>query len=442
MKALIVPGLTDLNKGDQALVWESVRLIDDTNLFDSVDILGAGDTGEERFRMTGQSSERGYDIVEGVLKHPRRGRHLISRNPLLVIVYLGFMVLNSCLDFFKTLFLLWSSRFPFFRYLVPKDDLMKFDVIRSYDVIVVKGGGFLHSYGEVRDIYVFWYLLFYINVARVFGKKLIVLPNSFGPFESFGVKRQLKKAFQNKFLILAREKKSSLALSSILDKQIPVYPDLGFFLKEDSQFNAQEVLRNIGVDSSKRKVGITVRPWRFPEAADPQASAESYVSSIVSFVEYLVAQGNQVIFFNQSLGPNTNEDDRIAIKNIVDKFSYREGIFWLDSDYPCDCLKSIYSELDFLLGTRFHSVIFSLASNVPCGAISYGGNKGGGIMSDIGIDDMVCPITEVTFERLIGMYCHYMSNQSSIKFKISQYLECTLYERKKMLSLISSYVST
>jgi hypothetical protein len=33
MKAIIVPRVTDLNKGDRALIWESHRIIEDTKLF-------------------------------------------------------------------------------------------------------------------------------------------------------------------------------------------------------------------------------------------------------------------------------------------------------------------------------------------------------------------------------------------------------------------------
>ena len=48
MKAIIVPGVTDLNKGDQALVWESYRLAKETGLFDGISILDTGETDQER----------------------------------------------------------------------------------------------------------------------------------------------------------------------------------------------------------------------------------------------------------------------------------------------------------------------------------------------------------------------------------------------------------
>ena len=73
--AIIVPGVTDLNKGDQALVWETHRLVQDTNCFDQIYIVSTGDTPQERKLLCGQSEAKGYQLVETLLKHPRRGQH-------------------------------------------------------------------------------------------------------------------------------------------------------------------------------------------------------------------------------------------------------------------------------------------------------------------------------------------------------------------------------
>ncbi|MCF6182098.1 hypothetical protein [Lutibacter sp.] len=62
--AVIVPGVTDMNKGDQALVWESHRLAMDTGEFSKVYLMNTGDTLEERQKLCGQSEARGYDFIE------------------------------------------------------------------------------------------------------------------------------------------------------------------------------------------------------------------------------------------------------------------------------------------------------------------------------------------------------------------------------------------
>ena len=62
-------------------------------------------------------------------------------------------------------------------------------------------------------------------------------------------------------------------------------------------------------------------------------------------------------------------------------------------------IKAAYNQLDFLIGTRFHSVIFSLTSGVPCIAIEYE-HKSRGIMRELGLEHWVLAIGDVTEARL------------------------------------------
>jgi colanic acid/amylovoran biosynthesis protein len=62
-------------------------------------------------------------------------------------------------------------------------------------------------------------------------------------------------------------------------------------------------------------------------------------------------------------------------------------------------LKGVYGACDMLIGTRFHSVIFSLTSGTPCIAIEYE-HKTRGIMRDLGLESWVVPMAEVTAARL------------------------------------------
>src|SRR5690606_40430018 len=74
-KAIIVNGITDMNKGDQALVWESYRIIQDTGLYDNIKVISLGDTPEEYDALCGQTINRGMHVIQNLLKHPRRGKH-------------------------------------------------------------------------------------------------------------------------------------------------------------------------------------------------------------------------------------------------------------------------------------------------------------------------------------------------------------------------------
>ena len=66
-KVILIPGNTDLNRGDQALVWESVNVIKD--VYDNPEvILMKGDD----HRQFAQTERMGYPMIKAILKHPAR----------------------------------------------------------------------------------------------------------------------------------------------------------------------------------------------------------------------------------------------------------------------------------------------------------------------------------------------------------------------------------
>ena len=66
-------------------------------------------------------------------------------------------------------------------------------------------------------------------------------------------------------------------------------------------------------------------------------------------------------------------------------------------------MASFIADLDYLVGTRFHSVIFALAARVPCIAIGYE-HKTRGIMRDLSLDGWVLPAQGLSAAGLYGLF--------------------------------------
>ena len=167
---VVVPGCTDINRGDQALIWESARLLEDAVPGIRVFLLDHGETREERFSQSGQSADRGYRIIRRILPHPRRGIHreddMVKDRPLSRLL----MVARAAVDFIKYATVLFLVHRP-----TVVDRLLdifqreSLDRIRRAKAIVVKGGGFLHANGEATAAYYMWYQLFYMRLAKRLG---------------------------------------------------------------------------------------------------------------------------------------------------------------------------------------------------------------------------------------------------------------------------------
>lgn len=94
--------------------------------------------------------------------------------------------------------------------------------------------------------------------------------------------------------------------------------------------------------------------------------------------------------------------------------------------------------MDYTVGTRFHSVIFSLSEGVPALAIEYGGNKGAGILKDIGLAEYGIPIEEVSFNKLKETFIRLTDNSANIRLKTKEYMDYNQQMYKKFIDLIRS----
>lgn len=418
--AIIVPGVTDLNKGDQALVWETHRLVHDLQCFDQIYIVSTGDTPQERELLCGQSEAKGYQLIETLLKHPRRGNHNEAEVIQESLGSFARLAFRAVLDFCSQWFLLAICRSEaLVSFFYSKQTAQSVRQFRSAEVLFVKGGGFIHAYGEKTAPYLMWFFLFYVRLGKALGKKVVFLPNSYGPFQGFTVAKQVKSVFATLDKVYAREALSAQKLGELMGESIPVSPDLGFYLQMDASDAALQLLARYNLDPSTQKlVGITIRPWRFPGLTNPESLYANYLDSIQTLAKHLVESGCQVVFCNQSIGPNAHEDDRNAIREILKDWNH-PAVHWIDENLPCDVLKAVYSHFYAFVGTRFHSVIFSLTSCVPSIAIGYGGNKAKGIMSDFNMPEYTIPIEAVSADKLVKMFANLKISHAQIQTQLA-----------------------
>ncbi len=299
-------------------------------------------------------------------------------------------------------------------------------MVKNCDAVFVKGGGFIHSYGGVTDPYFIYFLTYHIRLATAYGKKVFVLPNSIGPLKNRLARRIALKSLRECDLVTVRENISKEYLNNFqLDTEL--FPDLGFFLKpvEDDMC---DYLISRGVPIGRKKVVLTLRPYRFQGFQHSDILYQNYINGFVRFVKYLCERGFHVTFMAHTLGPSSHEDDGIAIKEVLDALpnKVRETTSYLeDFDLTCKDVEKIYSYYDYMIGTRFHSVIFSLNVGVPSIAIAYGGNKGKGIMEVLGNGGFSLDMDKVSGERLIKTFesleankSEYLSNLSAKKEEI------------------------
>ncbi|AVK50115.1 hypothetical protein AXY43_20155 [Clostridium sp. MF28] len=412
-KYVIIPGCSDLNRGDQALVWETKRFAED-----------CGFNGEfyltsERNEPIEQSKGKGLKIIQPILEHPSRkfkNKENISYTKKLKIMW-GIV---SIFDLIGSLLILWSPTRELAKLFLSKEKRYAVKIMEQSEAVFMKGGGLLQTYGGLYSTYSMYFWVYPMLLAHKLKKPVYVMPNSFGPFKGPFVKNIARAALKKCKVLTSRETLSEDMVKNQLRLDIINCPDLAFTLPK-AELVKEKIFREYNLPTDRKLVAITMRPYRFPSATDPELAYKIFKVEMAAFFEWLYDQGYMPVIVEHTLAVNAHENDGACIKDVTAMVSDEKYRFISDTSYDCYDLKTIYSYCDYIVGTRFHSVIFSFGSDTPGIAIAYTGNKSQGIMHDIGLDDFVIEIGDVRAELLKKKFKALTENESEVKNKINNY---------------------
>ena len=418
-KYIVIPDCSDLNRGDQALVWETVRLAKDAG-FEGYFYI------QSEPYLAKQSIEQGLSCFSPILKHP-------SRNNKTKNVEYGSAIklkwgIIAIFDLMESLFVLLIAPFKKMDFLLSKEAKATLNLYRESKGAFVKGGGFLQSYGGITTFYFIYYHLYPIYLANRIGLPVYIMPNSFGPLEGFSAKWQVRKALSKCKHISCRESISYDYMSS-------TFPSIKFNLNDDLGFYLQpDISTDFPFDKIEKMVAITARPYRFPEHDKGNSNYyRNYITAISEVAKHIFSKGYMPVFVQHTLALNEHEDDMKCINDICDLLNNGEYRVIENREYNCMQLKQVYSHFQAIIGTRFHSVIFSIASCVPALAIAYGGNKSRGIMRDNKLEQYVIDIDEVTGHALSDMFDNIICNSANYASQLEMIKKDIVQRRYKYI---------
>lgn len=427
---LIVPGCSDLNRGDQALVWETKRIAEE-----------CGFTG--KFYLTSeqnepviQSTTKGLEIVYPILEHPSR-KFKSKEN----IKYTGTLKIKwglvALFDLLNSILILANPTRKIVKKFSREEKTRVIEVMEQVDAVFMKGGGLLQTYGGLASTYSMYFWVYPLLLAHKLGKPVYIMPNSFGPFEGPFVKKIAKLALRKCKVVTTRETFSQKMLEDQLGISVGNYADLAFELPK-SNIDRNALYRKFDLPNDRKIIALTMRPYRFPHSSNPEKAYLNFKHEMAEFIDWIYENGYMPVIVEHTLAVNAHENDGACIRDVVamlDKNRYR---IISDSTYNCEDLKCVYSFFQYIVGTRFHSMIFSFGSNVPGIAISYTGNKSTGIMHDMRLDEYVMDINDVTAESLKRKFTMLVNNEKEVRQKILNYRKFATESRVELKEKMKS----
>ncbi|MEZ6855068.1 polysaccharide pyruvyl transferase family protein [Halodesulfovibrio aestuarii] len=421
MKVLLTHCYTDKNKGDAAIIIATTQLIRAVCQDAEIHMMSTFEAKDPQFRTEHELISRFCNKLHPALfGQPTKFMHFSSDSMRIISFIISVM---------KGILLLASPslvRKPFFT----EEELYAFKTFVTADVIVSKGGSYLTTQNtSIRQLLSFITMLFPFLLAKRYRKKILIFSQSLGPVCGALQKKLFHLILKNCNHVFLRER---FCLES--------YPEVAKLCNEvrcdiipDSAFAFD--ISNVEFDELKLKnqaelnIGLTVVDHAFKYiSCDVERSAkrDNYFNALVSLISFITKAGGTIHIFPQVTVANSHKGftDTSFAKKIVSHFDgtpFVNSVVFYDKELTPFELKAAYSKMDAFVGTRLHSVIFSLSSYVPAINISYHGTKSRGIFNQLtGSDEFVLDIDSIDPDQLIRVVKKALSNRGAISKKLEK----------------------
>jgi colanic acid/amylovoran biosynthesis protein len=237
-----------------------------------------------------------------------------------------------------------------------------------------------------------------IHQLKSLGVPIVFLPQAWGPFRRLGSRMYTRALLRGIPLVFARDRESLQHLHSLRvvpESALSLAADVAFQFQPSAPEVGLSILKEAGVDLSSRPL-IGVAPSIVLYRQVPgEGAGNAYVQALASVCEHLVRQsGGTVVVIPHYVRQGDKPDDRFIGRSLAQTKRLGDSLRLIECDYPSADLKAVIGQLDFLIASRFHSLVAALSMRVPLAAVGWS-HKYVELMGDAGMRDYVASTREV-----------------------------------------------
>ncbi|KKN19486.1 hypothetical protein LCGC14_0945270 [marine sediment metagenome] len=295
-----------------------------------------------------------------------------------------------------------------FLHLKPKNEFLS-GIYKSDLIIDITGD----SFGDYKSLNVLSIGLRQLPII-FFNKPLIIFPQSLGPFIHFFSKIMARIIFNYSKVIFIRERISLNYIRTFLNNPQNIFfcIDTAFFLEENTEETNYDKFYEKN-NESLLIIGI---------AASQLISSEKYIEIFSNLSNQIInSYGHKILLIPHVIDTIAyKNDDRIVLKKIYQNIHRKEKCLIIEEDLPAPILKKLIGMCDIFIGSRMHSNIAAISSNVPTIAIS-NSHKFLGIMELYEQGEYVLNVNNLDFNNLINCFNKICDLKDKIKEKLKYF---------------------
>jgi polysaccharide pyruvyl transferase WcaK-like protein len=311
------------------------------------------------------------------------------------------------------------------------------------DLVASIAGG--DSFSDIYGIQRLLYVCLPQILAILLGKRLVLLPQTIGPFRSKLAKTIARYILRHAERVYSRDHQSLKESIELLGHDLgrskfAFCYDLGFVLDPTAPrhlnvlgFDTNEILCSplVGFNiSGLLWNGGYTRSNMFGLRADYKGMVRDAIDLLITKKHAKVLLVPHVF----GLGADS-ESDAVVCGELYEllKDKYPGQIAVAQGTYDQGEIKYIIGQCDFFVGSRMHACIAAVSQNIPVVCIAYS-RKFTGVMETVGIDELVADARTLTKDEVLNLVANTFDDSKKIHDKLAQKMPEV---KKSILSLFS-----
>lgn len=282
--------------------------------------------------------------------------------------------------------------------------------IAEADIVgsIAGGDSFSDIYGFGRFIYVVLPQL----LALSLGKKLVLLPQTIGPFKGAVSKIIAKSIINRAEVVYSRDRIGIRETMELIGSKgnvnkIKFCYDVGFVVDPVKQLRMDTQGLPIRGINNHPVVGFNVSGLLFMGGYTQNNMFNlriNYRQLVKDIIDYFIRKkGNAILLVPHVFGmEESKECDARACEIIYDelKQKYKKLLYIVRGNYDLGEIKYIIGQCNFFVGSRMHACIAALSQNIPAVSIAYS-KKFYGVMHSIGFESLVADPRKLDNEEIV-----------------------------------------
>lgn len=276
----------------------------------------------------------------------------------------------------------------------------EFNLINNSDIVISMPGG--ANLGLYKD----WRYLWRLFISKRLNKKTILYSVSIGSFNK-----------DDLFYKLTKKTLLSLDFVSLRDAQSFRYGDemgLNYVKSIDTAYLNQPSIDNFNLSHYDIKfleddfivfVPNNLTKWH---PTFRSYSSKKLLTFYENILNIIIGKKLKVLFLPQLFGCG---DDKSYFNDIVSSLSddIKKEVTIVDENYSSDVQQNIIKKSKFVIGARYHSIVFSINNNKQFISLSYE-NKMKNMLEILALEDYSLDMTKLPTENIEELYLSKISN--------------------------------